>query len=213
MSTPLDTVPFRSIWHIPVTVTLWISSTLRHRQPVTVTGLKNSTLGKAQTASKWQFWMHFVVNWDGQKLQEAKYAKTCRNGWLFSELSFGISALSHVGSTQHRSWWRVTRTDFRQNTGACDAWLSNWSVRYYYIRYMVSRESREKHNNLRPVTANYHHVPPSQPAVFGAVLAYYRWTSSTCWFRPPSKHRIPPEKQQKFEMCVTQCVGRQGSLE
>jgi hypothetical protein len=28
---------FQSIWHTPVTVTRWTSSTLRHRQPVTVT--------------------------------------------------------------------------------------------------------------------------------------------------------------------------------
>jgi hypothetical protein len=26
--------------------------------------IKNSTLGKARMASKWQFWMHFVANWD-----------------------------------------------------------------------------------------------------------------------------------------------------
>jgi len=81
------TVPFWSIRHIPVTVTLWISSTLWHRQLVTVTGSKNLTLGKAQTVSKWQFWMHFVVNWDGQKLREAGCAKTYRNSRFLSWVS------------------------------------------------------------------------------------------------------------------------------
>jgi len=82
------TVPFRSIWHIPVAVTLWISSSLWHRQPVTVTGLKIRHLVlQAQTASKWQFWMHFVANWDDQKLWKAKYAKTCRNGRFLSWVS------------------------------------------------------------------------------------------------------------------------------
>ena len=38
------TVPFRSIRHTPVTVTRWISSTLRHRSPWPVTGSKISTL-------------------------------------------------------------------------------------------------------------------------------------------------------------------------
>jgi hypothetical protein len=92
-----STIPFRSIRHIPVTVTRWISSTLRHRQPVTVTRLENSTLGKAQTASKWQFWMHFVP--------KAARGKICKNPPKrpISELSFAISALSHVGSTRHRS--------------------------------------------------------------------------------------------------------------
>jgi len=105
-----STLSFWSIQHIPVTVMHWISSTLWHRWPVAVTKEKFWHLVRPQIPVLHAF-LWWILAAKGHKRQKMQKRTEMANFWA----KFRILALSHIGSTQHRPWWHVTKTNFQQH--------------------------------------------------------------------------------------------------